>query len=525
MSFRKTREAGMHYLSEIEAFEGFLETWANVSMKRSAGIFGKAKNRNAIYVVDQMPSMFNAKAKGRVFALLKKYSGYDYAMKHWNGTKYVPQKGKSRLVNPYASRPPLVILHTIYDAPTIYSSLLRSFPHDILVGRFISILEMRPITQNRIERVLKGVVSSWDSREARRGIETHQIKTIAEKANGDLKQALQQLEFLHHVPRASLGVRPSKKRKLNSSLHDISDSDSECTDDEFLLLSDGGSSVRQKSKQKTKRRKSSSSSTTKKTAPVPFAPNTSTRDNYFEVFHAAGKLLYGRRKSNGDFDFDLNNLMHQVHSTEDSLMNYVYHNMLSHYQQDAISDVANTLETFAFADSFSSRTSRDYALQKSTYPAYSFQIASRGILYHNKHREATKNNLIRAPCIVKVQMESEKSKEEGSHLFGLSKDEDMSLVDRNVIVQEIIPSQRLMHPAVTHLTPEQRSYLKKHQYSRSFSQVQNVDEELESSFAAAHNVPHRGKLFGHFQTHAEEANRSLPEAIESDEESDYRNQL
>lgn len=100
---------------------------------------------------------------------------------------------------PKKGRNPIVILHTVYDSPTLHSSLYRTFPSKMITSPNIEIIELKPFTVTAIVKKLQNILSLESKLEQSKNINLHvskeKLKQIATRAEGDLRQAIQQLQF------------------------------------------------------------------------------------------------------------------------------------------------------------------------------------------------------------------------------------------------------------------------------------------------------------------------------------------
>lgn len=433
VSFWKRSNSNISFQSELDALESFLSSWSSIPTRRTMGIFANASQKNDIYLIPELPSINSQELRERMFDLFRYYTGYNAcATANKNGQPL------SQCINPFGRRRPLIIIHTIFESPSIYSSLAKSFPNDLIVGRFLKILEFNPITTSRIESILKEVYWSLN-RQSMKSLSSKDFSTISENANGDLKQAIEQLSF-----NCINANRKRLKKEFDSP--DISERDF-------------NSSLEGSTEKKFKNRNRYSTST----------DSTETKDNNLDIFHATAKILYGKRNSQGELEFKLNDLMRNVHSSEDTIINYVHHNIYSHFQNDALEDASKSLEYFAIADEFSARTSRDFGVQEDIFPVYSFQIASRGLLHFNKHHATNKYQHVKAPCTYIVKQNAEKSLKDGTRLFkDYTEEINTGLIDSTNLLEEVIPTRKILSKSKP-MNSEQCHYIRKRDYKGFFN--------------------------------------------------------
>eukprot|EP01080_Neovahlkampfia_damariscottae_P004632 gene4632-8205_t len=90
------------------------------------------------------------------------------------------------------SRIPIIILHTIYNSPTLESSLYRELPKDLIQSTKIPTIELKPFTTNMITKRLTKILQEEKKENFSLKWSDSAIEEIAEKSNGDMRCAINQ---------------------------------------------------------------------------------------------------------------------------------------------------------------------------------------------------------------------------------------------------------------------------------------------------------------------------------------------
>lgn len=84
------------------------------------------------------------------------------------------------------------------------------------------------------------------------------------------------------------------------------------------------------------------------------------KDESLDLHHAAARILYGKRTSDGKLEFDIEKVAHSVHADEKVLISYVHHNALDFCTE--VEDLEQVFEHFSLADTFTKYNPQYYAV-------------------------------------------------------------------------------------------------------------------------------------------------------------------
>jgi hypothetical protein len=90
---------------------------------------------------------------------------------------------------------PIIIIHTLYDAPTINSSLYREFPKDFLNSTNLSRIDLKGFTERQIQDKIVSILQAERVKNKSIQWNSKDLKLIAEQANGDMSNAICLIEM------------------------------------------------------------------------------------------------------------------------------------------------------------------------------------------------------------------------------------------------------------------------------------------------------------------------------------------
>mmetsp|Transcript_12252 Transcript_12252/g.18301 ORF Transcript_12252/g.18301 Transcript_12252/m.18301 type:complete len:671 (-) Transcript_12252:2935-4947(-) len=233
-----------HYKSEMEYIKEFLTDYRIDESQRRIKVF------------QQLPQV-SQKNIEKMYALIEKYTGYTKA------TQFKSQKmGYKKYMMPTRHHTPIIIIHTFEQAASTYASIYKYFPLGMIKGNFVNYVELKQITEHRIKGVLKHIAKNEHNY-----VPEDTLEQLAINAKGDLRQAINQLEFY-------------------------------C-------------------------------SGTKAVAPM--KANENATDFYRSIFHTTNKLIYAKRDPDtNQLDYQINKIPDEIHTTPAKLIPYIHHNLISH---------------------------------------------------------------------------------------------------------------------------------------------------------------------------------------------------
>jgi DNA polymerase III delta prime subunit len=340
-------------------------------------------------------------------------------------------------------RNPIVIIHHIFDSPTVASNLNRSFPKEILQAPNVVVVQMKPFGKRDMKTVLTRILANEKRLSANaqaydfRALSNNEnMENIITKADGDLRQAIMQLQFLTTRQADNMSGSSDKKEadKLYKKFTNFKFDD--IGTDEIV--------------NKRRRQDSKFDLLSYRKAVLRETEDTSTRDSIVDIHHAAARVLYGKRKPNGKLDFNLEkDVLNSVHANENVVVSYMHHNLPRFCS--SIEDLSRMMENFSIGDTFchsrlfssgqqnGTRVNADY--EKESLSIYNFLISSYGTMYYNqKHRTKNDFRQIYAPKITKVFFEAKSLREEMIQNFAA----DVGTTSSSM-TEDYVPYQHLIY--------------------------------------------------------------------------------
>jgi DNA polymerase III delta prime subunit len=270
------------------------------------------------------------------------------------------------ITNSNHARNPTIIIHHIYESSTTYANIWQNFPKEFIDSPRVTRIDINPMTEKTISQVLEHIYSIEKTLNKIHSINKDMIESLALNAGGDLRQAIQQLQF-HSIP----GIKKKKetkcpRKKIKLTHEDVVNNRSEVLD----------------------------------------AKDDISRDSYVNLFHATGRVLHAKRNKDGTLEKDLEKqVLHKIHAQENNQVNYLYENYVKFSKVDADFDaLQKCIDSLSIADTFAHIGEDSEDRQ---FYLYSFLIANKGYQYYNQ------NNIIKgkflsvtAPKIRTLQFEN-----------------------------------------------------------------------------------------------------------------------
>lgn len=451
-------------------------------------------------------------------------------------------------------RNPVVIIHNVYDSASLRGNLRKCFPKEFFNAPNVHIVEVKGFTAAAIRSILNDIISKERSKRSNVGynfpslVQSSALDDIITKSNGDLRHAINQLQFICiRQSRSSNLLNWSKEAEniitrfrdfqfdLNDNYNDDNDHKDDNVHNHTNTSNDDDSMMKRSTKKNSKdnmdnrfqRRNEQGFATVRsRQALMQSFENDEIRDPVIDIHHATARVLYGKRTASGHLDFDLeHNVLRSVYSNDHTLVSYIHNNVLNFC--DSIEDVSDILENFSYGDMFCNRRlfetggvsynqprlNADY--QNEPLSIYSFLISCYGVLYHNqKNRSKNRFRNIYAPKFNRVNLDARDLKEQLLTTFsndGASircQQELLDIVPYEHLIYNICQNKReSMHGASVHgrsATLLQNRAAKMAEFSREQLQLLN----------RIHNYVFRSEL--------RHGIRNLPPALANDD--DYEEQ-
>lgn len=177
------------YISRMSHFRQFLQ-----QTTRFNNLFS---TNQRLVVINELPFVKDREHRQQRDEILMKYC--------------CPEKSDLRLN-------PVVILHTLYDAPTLNADLFRNFPQEMTHHKHVAVIQMKPVTEKRIINILQQILQREkfnNTKNLNSNVSRTTLKAIAESSCGDLRSAINQLQF------KCMRISKPKKKKYKVKLKTI----------------------------------------------------------------------------------------------------------------------------------------------------------------------------------------------------------------------------------------------------------------------------------------------------------------
>ncbi|KAL0477510.1 cell cycle checkpoint protein RAD17 [Acrasis kona] len=252
-----------------------------------------------------------------------------------------------------AARSPLIIIHHTFKSSTVHADIWANYPKGFVNSHQVTKIDINPMTTACIKKILTNV---YEKEKISRSI----IEAISASADGDLRHAIQQLQFVC-LP-SSFKPKPKKVKSTKMFKKSDDDEDDECDDDD-----------------------------------------DTSRDTFIDLFHATGRVLHGKRNPDGTLERNLErDVLDKIHAQEDAQVNYLFQNYLNFMGED-MDALQKCSDSMSMADTFA-QPGED--VNDRRFYLYSFLISNKGYQHHNKNNTLrSRFQSITAPKIRSVEIE------------------------------------------------------------------------------------------------------------------------
>nr|CAG4718697.1 unnamed protein product [Naegleria fowleri] len=338
-----------------------------------------------IVVIEELPPVYTKHQKEKLFEAL------NYLLSLLGD---IDVRKRKRLIK-------VIIISEYSSSSSAEYDIMVNLPRDFL--DHCEVVKIPKVTENKILTRIKEICKQ---ERVSRFIDQSEFEEIAECANGDLRQAIHQVQFF---------ARGGKKMKDLFGIKKKTKEKEEIT------------KILKRVEKKTEKKKKLICKT-----------KDSYRDNATTIHHAAARILYGKRLSNGQVEFHLERDVLDLYKTEkntsaQTITNYVQAN--APYFCDDIQAVADSLDSFSECDSlYGKRFEASYDDNQLTtnFSQYQFLISSKSVLYNYQGmvKKFDSKKSILAPKVVKAFYKTREEKLKQLLLYLQCEDKNFSMLEK-----------------------------------------------------------------------------------------------
>ncbi|KAI9304902.1 Rad17 cell cycle checkpoint protein-domain-containing protein [Cunninghamella echinulata] len=247
----------------------------------------RQQHRPKIILLDDLPDLTTTTIKHEFQSILKSYIASNYRF------LLIIVLSDTQISNSNRSK-------AYYQMETQLTNISDILTHDIKTSGKCAVIEFNPVTKANLKKAMNRVLNQ-EARYSNVSLSSERINDIIEQCHGDIRCAINTMQF-HCTPSRSLLPQKRKKNRSNNNNNQQSISSS----------------------------------------------NIHCRENPLTFYHAIGKVLYAKREESGALESKPTDILNKCNADCDSFIGWVYSNY--HYFTDSIIEYSKTMDNLCDAD-------------------------------------------------------------------------------------------------------------------------------------------------------------------------------